>query len=85
MAACAALPPAAPVLRCAARKVGGSRAICSAGVLSCCTGVLVLLSCPPPVQDFFHGKDLCKSINPDEAVAYGAAVQVGRLLHCLPA
>ena len=29
------------------------------------------------MQDFFHGKDLCKSINPDEAVAYGAAVQVG--------
>ncbi|KAF0911018.1 hypothetical protein E2562_005406 [Oryza meyeriana var. granulata] len=26
-------------------------------------------------QDFFNGKDLCKSINPDEAVAYGAAVQ----------
>ncbi len=28
------------------------------------------------LQDFFNGKDLCKSINPDEAVAYGAAVQV---------
>ena len=27
------------------------------------------------LQDFFNGKDLCKSINPDEAVAYGAAVQ----------
>ncbi|KAI4334678.1 hypothetical protein L6164_013394 [Bauhinia variegata] len=26
------------------------------------------------LQDFFNGKDLCKSINPDEAVAYGAAV-----------
>ncbi|CDP00079.1 unnamed protein product [Coffea canephora] len=25
------------------------------------------------LQAFFHGKDLCKSINPDEAVAYGAA------------
>jgi heat shock protein 1/8 len=25
--------------------------------------------------DFFGGKPLCKSINPDEAVAYGAAVQ----------
>ncbi|KAL2329574.1 hypothetical protein Fmac_017155 [Flemingia macrophylla] len=27
------------------------------------------------LQDFFIGQDLCKSINPDEAVAYGAAVQ----------
>jgi L1 cell adhesion molecule like protein len=28
------------------------------------------------LQDFFNGKELCKGINPDEAVAYGAAVQV---------
>ena len=28
------------------------------------------------VSDFFNGKDLNKSINPDEAVAYGAAVQL---------
>lgn len=27
------------------------------------------------LQDYFGGKALCKSINPDEAVAYGAAVQ----------
>ncbi|KAJ8307402.1 hypothetical protein KUTeg_015486 [Tegillarca granosa] len=27
------------------------------------------------LQDFFNGKELNKSINPDEAVAYGAAVQ----------
>jgi L1 cell adhesion molecule like protein len=27
------------------------------------------------LQDFFNGKELCMSINPDEAVAYGAAVQ----------
>nr|VDD25154.1 unnamed protein product [Brassica oleracea] len=27
------------------------------------------------LQDFFNGKELFKSINPDEAVAYGAAVQ----------
>jgi heat shock protein 1/8 len=27
------------------------------------------------LQDYFHGKELNKSINPDEAVAYGAAVQ----------
>ena len=30
------------------------------------------------LQDFFNGKELCKAINPDEAVAYGAAVQVNR-------
>ncbi len=27
------------------------------------------------LSDFFGGKDLCKSLNPDECVAYGAAVQ----------
>ena len=27
------------------------------------------------LSNFFNGKELCKSINPDEAVAYGAAVQ----------
>lgn len=27
------------------------------------------------LQDYFSGKPLCKSVNPDEAVAYGAAVQ----------
>ena len=27
------------------------------------------------LSDFFGGKELCSSINPDEAVAYGAAVQ----------
>merc|ERR1711897_31343 len=27
------------------------------------------------LRDFFNGKELCKSINPDEAVDYGAAVQ----------
>lgn len=31
------------------------------------------------LSDFFNGKELCKSINPDEAVAYGAAVQAGIL------
>lgn len=31
------------------------------------------------LSDFFHGKELNKSINPDEAVAYGAAVQAAIL------
>merc|ERR1712198_124190 len=32
------------------------------------------------LQDFFNGKELNKSINPDEAVAYGAAVQAAILV-----
>jgi L1 cell adhesion molecule like protein len=32
------------------------------------------------LEDFFNGKQLCKSINPDEAVAYGAAVQAAILV-----
>ena len=28
------------------------------------------------LQDFFNGKELCKSINPDEAVAYGAGNKI---------
>ncbi|XVF83650.1 hypothetical protein PTKIN_Ptkin16aG0507000 [Pterospermum kingtungense] len=31
------------------------------------------------LQDCFNGKELCKSINPDEAVAYGAAVEAAIL------
>uniref|UniRef100_M8BL59 Heat shock cognate 70 kDa protein 2 n=1 Tax=Aegilops tauschii TaxID=37682 RepID=M8BL59_AEGTA len=31
------------------------------------------------LQDFFNGKELCKNINPDEAVAYGATVQAAIL------
>lgn len=31
------------------------------------------------LSDFFGGKELCKSVNPDEAVAYGAAVQAAIL------
>ena len=31
------------------------------------------------LQDFFSGKELNKSINPDDAVAYGAAVQAAIL------
>ncbi|WVZ49446.1 hypothetical protein U9M48_000808 [Paspalum notatum var. saurae] len=37
----------------------------------------------PKVQDmlqkFFNGKELCQKINPDEAVAYGAAIQASIL------
>ena len=32
------------------------------------------------LQDFFNGRDLNKSIHPDEAVAYGAAVQAAILM-----
>ncbi|XP_072115351.1 heat shock cognate 71 kDa protein-like [Mobula birostris] len=32
------------------------------------------------LQDFFNGRELNKSINPDEAVAYGAAVQAAILI-----
>ena len=31
------------------------------------------------IQEFFNGKEPCKAINPDEAVAYGAAVQAAIL------
>jgi len=31
------------------------------------------------ISGFFNGKEVCKSINPDEAVAYGAAVQAAIL------
>ncbi|RWW34541.1 hypothetical protein GW17_00000698 [Ensete ventricosum] len=32
------------------------------------------------LQDFFNGKELCKSINPHEAVAYGAAAVQAAIL-----
>lgn len=31
------------------------------------------------LSEYFNGKELCRSINPDEAVAYGAAVQAALL------
>lgn len=34
------------------------------------------------MKDFFNGKEPNKSINPDEAVAYGAAVQAAILTGC---
>ncbi len=33
------------------------------------------------LQDFFDGKQLNQSINPDEAVAYGAAIQAAILIY----
>ena len=34
------------------------------------------------LKEYFNGKELCKSINPDECVAYGAAVQAAILSGC---
>jgi L1 cell adhesion molecule like protein len=34
------------------------------------------------LSEFFNGKELCKSVNPDEAVAYGAAVMGSILSGC---
>ncbi|GKD54821.1 putative heat shock protein 70 family protein, partial [Tanacetum coccineum] len=31
------------------------------------------------LQEFFDGKELCKSVNPDEAVAYGAAIMAAKI------
>lgn len=44
-------------------------------------GPLTFLSAPVPFPSCFclQGRELCKSINPDEAVAYGAAVQAAIL------
>jgi len=35
------------------------------------------------LQDFFNGRDLNKSINPDEAVAYGAGRCFDPCCHCI--
>lgn len=38
------------------------------------------------LKTFFNGKEPSKGVNPDEAVAYGAAIQVGpRCVHMVPA
>ena len=34
------------------------------------------------LKEYFNGKEMCKSINPDECVAYGAAVQAALLSGC---
>uniref|UniRef100_A0A3P8P9N9 Alkylated DNA repair protein AlkB homologue 8 N-terminal domain-containing protein n=1 Tax=Astatotilapia calliptera TaxID=8154 RepID=A0A3P8P9N9_ASTCA len=41
--------------------------------------LILILKIQKLLQDFFNGKELNKSINPDEAVAYGAAVQAAIL------
>ncbi|KAK1437159.1 hypothetical protein QVD17_02945 [Tagetes erecta] len=34
------------------------------------------------LKEYFNGKKLCKSVNPDEAVAYGAAVMAAKVSGC---
>nr|GEZ72861.1 putative heat shock protein 70 family [Tanacetum cinerariifolium] len=36
-------------------------------------------ACEKAKKEFFDGKELCKSVNPDEAVAYGAAIMAANL------
>nr|GEV05714.1 heat shock cognate 70 kDa protein [Tanacetum cinerariifolium] len=36
-------------------------------------------ACEKAKKEFFDGKELCKSVNPDEAVAYGAAIMATNL------
>ena len=51
--------------------------------MTCCNKLLLVLVLRHPplleLQDFFNGKEPNRGINPDEAVAYGAAVQAGIL------
>ncbi|XP_026048782.1 heat shock protein family A (Hsp70) member 8b [Astatotilapia calliptera] len=47
--------------------------------VSILTILILILKIQKLLQDFFNGKELNKSINPDEAVAYGAAVQAAIL------
>ena len=62
----------------------GRRSRCVAhsvtGLLCCvCLCVLQLQQVQELIKQFFNGKEPNKSINPDEAVAYGAAVQASIL------
>ncbi|KAL1892488.1 Heat shock protein ssb1 [Sporothrix stenoceras] len=67
------LDPVAQVLKDAAIEKGAVDEIVLVGGSTRIPRIQKLLS------DFFNGKKLEKSINPDEAVAYGAAVQAGIL------
>jgi L1 cell adhesion molecule like protein len=48
-------------------------------LLTPCACLLLPHAFPLPPSNPPQGKELCKSINPDEAVAYGAAVQAAIL------
>ncbi|KAJ0044666.1 hypothetical protein Pint_06292 [Pistacia integerrima] len=61
------------VSRTAVPNLKSSTWISSASVLRRIPKVQQLL------KDFFNGKNLCKNINPDESVAYGAAIQAALL------
>jgi L1 cell adhesion molecule like protein len=50
--------------------LGSVSSICIAG------GSTRILKLQEMLSAEFKGKELCRSINPDEAVAYGAAIQV---------
>jgi molecular chaperone DnaK (HSP70) len=43
------------------------------------SSLALLYQLSPHTKDFFNGKEPNRGINPDEAVAYGAAVQAGIL------
>ena len=67
------LDPVEKVLRDASMDKSGVNEIVLVGGSTRIPKVQQLLS------NFFNGKELCKNINPDEAVAYGAAVQAAIL------
>ena len=67
------LDPVEKVLRDSKMDKGQIHDVVLVGGSTCIPKIQSLL------QEFFNGKELCKSINPDEAVAYGAAVQAAIL------
>lgn len=69
----AAMDPVSQVLKDAKMSKGDVDEIVLVGGSTRIPKIQTLLS------DFFNGKELCKSINPDECVAYGAAVQAAIL------
>ena len=70
---CGALEPVEKALRDSKFDKGQIHEIVLVGGSTCIPRIQKLL------QDFFNGKELNKSINPDEAVAYGAAIQAAIL------